>query len=70
MIPTHRSEPIEEPIRMPVAGPGGVLWLSFFSVLHMLVIISGCVCLIKSTAVSVVMVSISSFTGFGAKCGL
>ena len=54
---------------MPVAGPGGIIWLSLFSVLHILVIISGCVCLIKSTAVSVVMVSISSFPGF-AKCGL
>ena len=55
---------------MPVAGPEGTISLSLFSVLHILVIVSGCVCLIKSTAVSVAMVSISSFLGFGAKCGL
>ena len=70
MIPTQRSEPIEEPIRMPTVGLGGIIWLSLFSVLHILVNISGCVCLSKSTAVSVAMVSISSFPGFGAKCGL
>ena len=67
MIPTHRAKPNTEPISIPAIGPGGAIWL-YFSVLPLNT--SGCVCLINSTALIVLMVSISSFTGFGVEYGL